>query len=109
MALTTGTPYLTSKVAISDVFLESSVQSIYHRRDIYIDGLMQNSRNSINNALELRLFCIKLSIYPALQPITIKQRQITMLGTDGLCDAPFPDCLKSCKTPTVVDKRHGQW
>ena len=29
----------------------------------YIDGLMQEKRNSIDNALQLRLSCTNLSIY----------------------------------------------
>ena len=35
----------------------------------YNDGLMQNKRNSIADALELRLFCIKPSIFNIPQKI----------------------------------------
>ena len=42
-----------------------------------IDGLMQERRNSIANALELRLFCIKPSLYSIL---ALQQPQRILVG-----------------------------
>ena len=44
------------------IFSQNGVFGIETTFVTHIDGLMQKKRNSIANALELRIFCIKQSI-----------------------------------------------
>ena len=65
-----------------------------------IDGLMQKRRNSIANALELCLFCIKPSIYLWRIQVMVQQNEACTKVFSvywRLYQLRFPECLYSIK------------
>ena len=47
---------------------------------VTLDGLMQKRRNSIANALELHLFCIKPSVFYDMLPESLLSQKVSFNG-----------------------------